>query len=118
LVLVKSERLISDPWLLATYFATADLAERKFRFVKEAVRLNASTNLSNFNKAELSAQLASLELTAGPGRQKLAMARKADTESLTDPLLPPPPLLARLFLWIRSQSFGASSILLFKAAGC
>jgi hypothetical protein len=46
-VLVKSERLTSDPWLLATYFATADVAESKFRFLREAVRLNASTNVSN-----------------------------------------------------------------------
>jgi len=79
--LVKSERLTSDPWLLATYFATADLAKSKFRFFKEAVRLNASTNISNFNKAELSAQLASLELSAGNERR----AKRLFRQSLIDP---------------------------------
>jgi tetratricopeptide (TPR) repeat protein len=76
-VLTRSARLRSDPWLLASYFATATIAEKRIRFYKDAQRLNDSGSVSSFNKAELGAELATIELAAGNDKRARRLFRQA-----------------------------------------
>jgi tetratricopeptide (TPR) repeat protein len=80
-ILARSQRVRFDPWLLAAYVAAATVANIPVRFQKEAKGLISSANFSEFDRAELRAALATIELEHGNEKR----ARKLFQQALSMP---------------------------------
>ncbi len=74
--LSSSDRLQSDPWLLAAHIAVSQLADVPIRLIRTARELLIDNSVSPFSASELAAALASEELRAG--REKRARGLMLD----------------------------------------
>jgi Tfp pilus assembly protein PilF len=79
-LLLNSSAAPNDPWLVSAEIATASLAERPARLVKQG-RLLMDARLPPAHVTELAAALATLELEAGQAKR----ARRLFTRSIEDP---------------------------------
>jgi tetratricopeptide (TPR) repeat protein len=80
-LLVSSNRLLSDPWILAAEIATAAANKRTSKFVKKARLMLESGRYSAFHLSELASAVGTLEAEAG----KTKAGRKLTEYSLLDP---------------------------------
>jgi tetratricopeptide (TPR) repeat protein len=95
-LLQRSERLRFDPWLLAAYLATATLADAPLRFYKEAKGLTGSDNFSPFDRSELQAALATVQLNNGNAKTAKKLFEQA--------LVAPTENVVAQASWVVSQS--------------
>jgi Flp pilus assembly protein TadD len=80
-MLRRNRRTSSDPWLLASEIAVADLAGRNSRFVRRAREIISARTIEPAHTAELASAVATLELEAGAHRH----SRRLFELSLRDP---------------------------------
>ncbi|WP_205683935.1 hypothetical protein [Cryobacterium aureum] len=83
-ILQRSERLRSDPWLLAAELSTSQLAFGKFNNERAARELLISDNLSPHSLSELASALATNEIRSGRdsrAKKLFAIALTAPTEN-------------------------------------
>lgn len=80
-VLRDSDRVRSDPWLLAAEIAAANAAGRRSRLLKAGKQLVEAGNLPAFHLGELASAVATVELTSGATKS----ARKLFRTALREP---------------------------------
>jgi tetratricopeptide (TPR) repeat protein len=77
-IIARAARTRSDPWLVATELATAEVADRRPQLLRHAKRMLESDQFLPFATTELSSALATLDLRSGKDRA----ARRLFSQSL------------------------------------
>ena len=83
-LIVRADRTIHDPWLLAAEIAIGSAARRKPRFIKAARRVFADERFSPIHISELASAVATLELDSGSvkkTRRLFDLSLKCPTEN-------------------------------------